>query len=225
MSDFREEILKETEVQKQLVGIVEEQNEVINDSEKEGDRLKRDIRYKDWTIILLIITIILLLFIRRCDCKCVCGSNQVGVHTSSYTESIYSDSTKTANSLDKEEELKVQTGEYVEKEYKPQEVSRGRVYIPAITDFTITKDYPYLTLFSPEDNAGNYYLKYEFIDNASGKMIYESDYLEGGFKYSVDFGALLESGEYDVTVNVSSKDVITLEDKNGATSQIHVVVE
>lgn len=97
---------------------------------------------------------------------------------------------------------KIQQGTVVEKEVTPeQEVNKGRIFAPAIPDFSISKADPYVNLFSPEENAGNYLLKYQFVETATGKVIYESDYLEGGFKYSVDFGSLLDVGEYDVTVN------------------------
>lgn len=174
---------------------INEQEDLLKDSEKQQKKLKRKLKAKDLVIVVLIIVILLLLFLRSCSAP------------------------------PKTEAPKIQTGTLIEKEeVKVQPVEKGRIFVPAILDFTVSKSEPYVTLFSPEENAGNYLLKYQFVNSETGEVIYESDYLEGGFKYSVDFGSLLEVGEYAVTVNLTSKDAVTFEDKNGAISQIKVTV-
>lgn len=172
-------------------------SEVAEASEKQQKKLKRKLRAKDLIIVILIVIILVLLFLRAC----------------------------TPQPQTTTEAPKIQQGTVIEKEVTPeQEVNKGRIFAPAIPDFSVSKVDPYVNLFSPEENAGNYLLKYQFVETATGKVIYESDYLEGGFKYSVDFGSLLDVGEYDVTVNLTTKDAVTYEDKNGTVTQIKVTV-
>lgn len=174
--------------------LLEESESQLKDSEKQQKKLKRKLKAKDMIIVLLIIIILLLLFLRSCAGPALVAP-------------------------------KIQTGTLVEQEKEEvQEVNRGRIFAPAIPDFSVSKEEPYINLFSPEENAGNYLLKYQFVNTETGEVIYESDYLEGGFQYSVDFGSLLEVGEYDVTVNLTSKDAVTYEDKNGTVTQIKVTI-
>ena len=119
----------------------------------------------------------------------------------------------------------IQTGEYIEEVKKEEPVAEeAQIFCPVITDIEVSKEDPYVTLFSPEQNKDNYLLKYEFIDKATGNVLYASDYLEGGFKYSVDLGNSIDVGVYDVTVVLSTKTVDTYEDKNGTVVNIKITV-
>lgn len=177
---------------------IEDVTKEVKEVSKENKRQKRKLFFKNCLIVVLIIIIILLLM-RSCS---------LPVKQDSITSP------------------KIQTGElYEQKAEAEQTSSSGRIFAPAVPDFTVSKtDNPYVNLFSPEENKNNYLIKYTFTDTATGEVIYDSDYLEGGFKYSVDFASLLDVGEYDVKVQLSSKDANTFEDKNGTVSQIVVTV-
>lgn len=114
--------------------------------------------------------------------------------------------------------IKLQTGEYVYR-IKESAPSKGNIDLPLITNTTVTKDYPYLTLESPDSNKDRFLIKYIFTDVATDEVIYESDWLEGDFKYSVNFYELLGEGDFDLQYVVKTKDAETLADQNGITMQ------
>lgn len=101
----------------------------------------------------------------------------------------------------------LEDAEYVQ----PDEVAdiehqQGTTAIPVISDFTVKKSYPYATLFNPESNSGYSYLLYKFTDADTGDVIYESKLVEPGKKFSVAFGDMLETGTYNVNINIYAYD-------------------
>lgn len=127
------------------------------------------------------------------------------------------------NGLIPNEEIEYQQGEL--KKNPPITGAKDSVALPVIEDFTVSKLQPYANLFNPTDNEGKFIIKYTFKDTKTDEIIYESDWLKAGFKYSVDFGNFLDEGQYDVTVTVSTKDVQNYEDRNGITTKLFITVK
>lgn len=101
----------------------------------------------------------------------------------------------------------LETAEYIEPdEVQDVEHEEGKTTMPVISDFTVSKSYPYATLFNPESNAGHSYLAYKFTNTDTNEVIYESKLVEPGKKFSVAFGELLEVGIYNVSVDIYSYD-------------------
>lgn len=101
-------------------------------------------------------------------------------------------------------------------ERQAEEVKKApRIDIPVIQSFTVSKNQPYVDLYNPETNKGNYYLQFAFTVVGEETPFYESKFVEGGHRFSVNIGELLEIGEYDTYVTVRSFEENSLEEKSG----------
>ena len=115
--------------------------------------------------------------------------------------------------------------DYVEQVNEPEHVD-GYTAIPVVDDFTVTKSKPYIALYNPETNEGYSYLQYRFTDISTGEVIYESNLVKAGQKFSVAFGEMLEIGEHEVLVEILNFDYNDYtQRKNGAESQITITVK
>lgn len=121
-----------------------------------------------------------------------------------------------------EEQIKMQEGEL--KKNPPASTADDGVALPVIADFSVSKTQPYANLFNPKDNEGKFIIKYVFNDLTTNKVVYESDWLEPGFKYSVDFGNFLDVGLHEVRVNVLTKDAANYTDRNGINTKLTITV-
>ena len=98
------------------------------------------------------------------------------------------------------------------------------VTMPVVEDFSVSSKNPTITLYSPEQNKDLFYIYYTFT-NEDGEVIYQSDAVEAGKKFKVNFKDLLSEGEHKVHVHISSKFMDSLEDANGVTSDIAITVQ
>lgn len=120
----------------------------------------------------------------------------------------------------------IETADYIGREIKDDKHVDNTTAIPVISNFTVTKDYPYATLFNPKSNKGYSYLLYKFTDAKSGVVIYESNLVEAGKKFSVDFGNKLSAGKHKVSVDILAFDYKdTSIQKNGGHSDITITVK
>lgn len=182
--------------------IAEEEVAILEDEKQQEQRknkkLKRKVLFKNVLIVILIIIIILLLL-----------------------KSCSSDGGSKLKPL-----VDFENGVYVEPNEVPNvEHVEGTTAIPVISDFTVSKSFPYVTLFNPDVNLGYSYLKYKFTNKDTGDVIYESKLVQPGKKFSVAFGDMLEIGTYNVSVEIYSYDYDdpTIQ-KNGGHSDIKVVI-
>lgn len=114
---------------------------------------------------------------------------------------------------------------FVEQEDTHPDHVDGYTAIPVVDDFSVSKSKPYVTLYNPESNAGYSYLQYRFTNLETGEVIYESNLVEPGYKFSVPFGEMLEAGEYNVLVEILNFDYDDYTTrKNGGQSEIIVTV-
>lgn len=111
-----------------------------------------------------------------------------------------------------------------EKENK-QDLSQLSIDIPLITDFTVTKSAPYLTLFNPETNKDNFYLQYTITVAGKDEPIYISKMVEPADRFSVDIKKLLPVGIHTARIYVKPYAMSTLEKCNGATMDIQITVK
>lgn len=183
--------------------VAEEKIAKLEDNErkqtKKNKKLKNKVSTRNIIIVILIIIIILLL-LRSC-------------------------SPDGGNSPTAKPDL--ENAEYVQPDEVPDtEHVEGTTAIPVISDFTVSKKYPYATLFNPESNSGYSYLSYKFTNSETGEVIYESKLVEPGKKFSVAFGDMLEVGKYKVSVDIYSFDYTNPSvQKNGGHSDIVVTVK
>lgn len=193
--------------------VITEQEILIKEkaqAEGEKDRYKKKYQRKSISsmfksiLIVILIIIIILLLLRSC------GNDNTP--TPSTTEQGYIT----------EEDIKYQDG--LVKKNPPATTPDDNIAIPVIADFKVSKQQPYANLFSPEDNIDKFIIQYTFVDRATGDILYKSDWLKGGFKYSVDFGNFLNVGTYDVTVKVRTKDASSFEDKNSVDTNLKITV-
>lgn len=188
---------------------IEEQEENEREALKRQKQLKRKVLARNVLIIVLIVIIIILLLR-----SCAAGTEDAGLQTPIQTQK------------EEIEKPTIQTGDLIQQEPEVTEAPQeGRIKIPVIQDFTVSSERPYGTLFSPEGNKDKYLLQYEFVNADTNEVIYSSDWLEGGFSYSVDFYSCFEeAGKYNAVVTVSTKDATTYEDKNGAVIPLVITV-
>lgn len=105
-----------------------------------------------------------------------------------------------------------------------EEYETPHIDIPVIQSFVVSKSAPYKDLYNPETNAERYYLQYEFTVVGSSEPFYQSKFVEGGKQFSVDFGSLLEIGEYRVNVATKTYEYGTLAPKSGDMHEIQIIV-
>lgn len=184
-------------------------NEIEELNEKLEEETKRKKNYRLLSLIELIIIIILLLK------GCAGDPSMRGVW--------WVDDNDTP--LIEEDFPEIEDQEYIEWEQQfAEEAETNRIDIPVISDFTVSKASPYKTLFNPASNAGKYYLQYTFTVVGQEEPFYQSKLIEGGYKFSVDFGSLLDIGEYQVTVRTSTYEYETYATKSGDAHEITVTV-
>ena len=126
------------------------------------------------------------------------------------------------NGLITEEEIKFQEGNI--ENNKPCSVADDGVSLPVIQDFQVSNLRPYANLFNPKENEDKFIIRYTFSDTETDEILYQSDWLKPGFKYSVPFGEIFEVGEHFVKVTVDTKDMGDYSDKNGITTALKVTV-
>ena len=182
--------------------VAEEKIAKLEDNEREQSKKNKKLKNKIINrniLILILIIIIILLLLRSCS-----------------ADSSSSPTTKPD----------LENAEYVQPDEVPDtEHVEGTTAIPVISDFTISKKYPYATLFNPESNEGFSYLQYRFTNSDTGEVIYESKLVQPGKKFSVAFGDMLEVGTYNVSVDIYSFDYNNPSiQKNGGHSEIVVTV-
>ncbi len=119
-----------------------------------------------------------------------------------------------------------QTGELVfhESVEKNEEKDDSRVILPVITNFSVSSEQPTVVLYNPDDNAEKFYIYYSFIDKETEEVIFESNAVEAGFYWSVNFKELLDVGTHDVKVKIRSQRADTGAFANGSVSNIKLTV-
>ena len=182
--------------------VAEEKIAKLEDNEREQSKKNKKLKNKIINrniLSLILIIIIILLLLRSCS-----------------ADSSSSPTTKPD----------LENAEYVQPDEVPDtEHVEGTTAIPVISDFTISKKYPYATLFNPESNLGYSYLSYKFTNSDTGEVIYESKLVEPGKKFSVAFGDMLEVGKYKVSVDIYSFDYTNPSvQKNGGHSDIVITI-
>lgn len=113
-----------------------------------------------------------------------------------------------------------------ESEYVNANKDSKHIDIPVIIDTTVTKEQPYMNFCNPDTNADKFYLKYELHSRDDDSIIWESDMVEPGKKFSVDLYTLLsyESGNHYCYVKVRAFDMNTMDEKNGITNNVIITV-
>lgn len=197
--------------EEQVDELVETSKQLEETKEKLEEETKRKKNYRLLSIVELIIIIILLL--RGCNGDpSMKGVWWVKDNTPPLTSEEFT-------------EPEIEDQEYIEWEQKfAEEAETNRINIPVITDFTVSKASPYKTLYNPAANADKYYLQYTFTIVGEEEPFYESKLVEGGYKFSVDFGSLLEIGEYTVNVRTSTFEYETFAPKSGDAHEITIKV-
>lgn len=170
-------------------------------TEKERKRLKRKVVLRNVVIAGLVIVIIILL-LRGCGG----GTSPDG------EKSVF--------------KPVLQNGELVF--YEPVEENKerdsSRVLLPVITNFSVSSTQPAVVLYNPEDNAEKFYIYYIFTDTETGEVIFQSNAVEAGFYWSVNFKELLDVGTHDVKVTIRSQYADTGAFANGSVSNIKITV-
>lgn len=105
-----------------------------------------------------------------------------------------------------------------------EEYETPHIDIPVIQSFVVSKSAPYKDLYNPKTNAGRYYLQYEFTVVGESEPFYQSKLVEGGYQFSVDFGSLLDIGEYRVNVATKTFEYETFAPKSGDMHEIKIIV-
>lgn len=207
MEEFNDKL---NQLEEQHIDEIEELNKKLEEvSEDLKEETKRKKNYRILSLIELIIIIILLLK------GCAGDPSMRGVW--------WVNDNKTP--LAEEDFPEIEDQEYIEWEQQfAEEAETNRIDIPVISDFTVSKASPYKTLFNPASNAGKYYLQYTFTVVGQEEPFYQSKLVEGGYKFSVDFGSLLDIGEYQVTVRTSTYEYETYASKSGDAHEITVTV-
>ena len=118
----------------------------------------------------------------------------------------------------------LETSALIEQDIPVDETKSPRIDIPVIQSFIVSKAYPYKDLYNPETNKGRYYLQYSFTIDGESEPFYQSKLVEGGYKFSVNIGELLEVGEYQVHITTSTFEEGTLEPKSGDDHVISITV-
>lgn len=95
----------------------------------------------------------------------------------------------------------LEDAEYIEQEEGQGSISRG-VKIPIPTDFSVSKDRPYIGLYNPEENKDHAYLEFIFTDKDTGNEIYRSKLVKPAQKFSVDVYSLLGVGEHNINIRI-----------------------
>lgn len=166
--------------------------------EKQNKKLKNKVDNRN-IVILILLVIIVILLLKSCSGGCL-----------------------SFNSIVKPQ---VEDAEYIEQETSPvARQEKGRTDIPVIQDFKVSKTSPYQSLYNPESNTGNSYLRYIFSDADTKEVIYESDLVEPAYKFSVPFGDMLDIGEHDVIVEVVIVDFETYVSHSSTKSEITITV-
>lgn len=164
-----------------------EVSNLIEDNEKafkKNRKLKRKVTSKNITILILLVIIIILL-LRGC-------SSGGDVIASNFIQPM------------------IESTEYITKEVEQPEIDY--VDIPLTQDINVSEDYPYSTLYNPQKNEGSYYLLYSFYLDGEEEPFYQSNLVEPGYQFSVNFKELLPEGSYNATVVVTSYDMSILAD-------------
>lgn len=182
--------------------IVKQVDQLIADNEvdvKKNKKLKRKVVMRNITIVALIIVIILLLLKSFGD---------KGVSTPLVSEK------KTPV---------LETSGYFKNE--TEDVVVPRIDVPLVYDIKVSEKAPYVTLYNPKTNADKYYLQYAFYLKEGGELIYESNFVEPEYKFSVDFASLLHEGEYEAYVKVRAYRISDLVECNSVTNNLTITVE
>lgn len=207
MEQFNQKL---NDIQEQHVDEIEELNEQMKEVQEELEDNKK--AKKNWRLVSLIELIIIIILLLK---GCAGDPSMQGVW--------WVDNNKTP--LAEEDFPEIEDDEYIEwEQIFAEEAETNRIDIPVISDFTVSKSSPYKTLYNPASNAGKYYLQYTFTINGQDEPFYQSKLVEGGYKFSVDFGSLLDLGEYTVTIKTSTYEYETYEPKSGDAHEINITV-
>lgn len=119
----------------------------------------------------------------------------------------------------------IQNGKLFDEEDSHNKADKKYVIMPVCQSFSVSKKKPAITIYSPVENKDKFYLYYTFSDAKTGKVIYKSNALSGGFKYSVNFKKLLPVGKHEVIAHIGSVYVDDGKKANGTNSKISITVE
>lgn len=195
----------------------EEIDEMMEDYDSLESQRKKEKRKKNFYKICLVIAIIIIIILLLKGC-----SNELYL-----TKNTKVPDTEATEVLEQEEPTKIPELEdagLVEQTALVEATKSPSITIPNITSFIVSKEYPYKDLYNPETNKGNYYLQYSFTIDGEEEPFYQSKLVEAGYKFSVNFGELLDVGEYDVWVQTDPYTVDTLEPKSNACYLIKITV-
>lgn len=178
----------------------QEVNEMLEDAEDLERQAKAEKRKKNAYKVGLVIAIIIIIILLLKSCT---------------TSKNLTDNTKIPE---------FETAGLIERETEAVEHKAPRIDIPVIQSFVVSKSQPYVDLYNPETNKGNYYLQFAFTIDDESEPFYQSKLVEGGQKFSVDIGNLLGVGEYQAHVTTSSFEDGTFEQKSGDDHIITITV-
>ena len=116
-----------------------------------------------------------------------------------------------------------ETNEFVEPEVKKSE----RIDIPVVIDALLTADAPYMSFYNPDTNADKFYLKYELHSRNDDSLLWESEMVEPGQKFSADIYNALGGveGTYYAYVKVRTFEFNTLTERNGTSNNVIITIQ
>lgn len=178
----------------------QEIDEMIEDAEDLERQAKNEKRKKNLYKVGLLVAIIIIIILLLKSCT---------------TSKSLTDNTKMPE---------FETSGLIERSTEVTNYTAPRIDIPVIQSFVVSKSQPYVDLYNPETNKGNYYLQFAFTVVGEEEPFYQSKLVEGGHKFSVNIGELLEVGEYQAHITTSSFEDGTFEQKSGDDHIITITV-
>ena len=96
------------------------------------------------------------------------------------------------------------------------------ITFPVLSDMILDADNPEFILKNPSENKDRYILKYEFTDTATDKIIFSTNWLEGGKQYHYMLDGIKNT--MSVNVHIYAKDSDTYKDVSGVNISIKIGV-
>lgn len=118
----------------------------------------------------------------------------------------------------------IETAELIDHSVEQEKIETPHIDIPVVQSFTVSKSQPYIDLYNPETNTDKYYLQYTFMLIDAEEPFYQSKLVEGGYRFSVDIGNLLDVGEYRAYIATSTYEYGTYDPKSGDIHEITITV-
>lgn len=118
------------------------------------------------------------------------------------------------------------TGLIFEPEHKIEEPAPGEAYtetidIPGYGNMTLSEKKKEIQLINPEDNS--VYFVYTLSEGDT--EVYKTDAILPGNSVMADLWSILDAGDHDITIAVSTYDVETEETCNGTAQTVNIMIE